>query len=152
MNVISSLPKWAQAPARSFQDSRAIEGTSPEAATPDEADSVATTVALMTLPTALDEVEGMDQAMGEPGKVDTGDTVIYFEATDSEMSLAYTSREAPDEIVFAHLTATDTKTTADLLGLVKNQGGLAVEGYLVDASEEAASSGFKFAGNIANKR
>ncbi len=84
MNIISSLPRWAQAPTQKFISQGKVDGTK---ATPldqdtfDQSFKLASGVALLA---SNDEVPGEDSALGQPGVVRRNGVTVTFEGDSSK--------------------------------------------------------------------
>lgn len=83
MNVLSSLPKWAQAPAQSFLKQQKIEGTEVKPLDQDTFESMTQLAGGILVATTNDEVAGEDEAMGKPGVVVSNGLTINFEGDAS---------------------------------------------------------------------
>lgn len=83
MNVISSLPRWAQAPTQKFISQGKVDGTKPgpmDQDTFDQSFKLASGVATLA---ANDEVPGEDSALGNPGVVRRNGVTVTFEGDSS---------------------------------------------------------------------
>ena len=79
MSVISTLPRWASVPLQKLAKKEPMEGMQTAQMDQDTCNQFAETAANIVGMTAMDEVEGQDLAMGQPGVVSPqeGLTVRY---------------------------------------------------------------------------
>lgn len=87
MNVISTLPKWASAPMQKLAAKEPLPGTQKAQLDQDTFNQVAETAVGIVNITAMDEVEGQDLAMGQPGVVSPQEgLVVRYEGDASSSS------------------------------------------------------------------
>lgn len=87
MNVISTLPKWASAPMQKLAAKESLPGAQEAPLDQDTFNQVAQTAVGIVNITAMDEVEGQDLAMGQPGVVSPQEgLVVRFEGDSSRSS------------------------------------------------------------------
>ncbi|MCA9779162.1 MAG: hypothetical protein KC800_20680 [Candidatus Eremiobacteraeota bacterium] len=80
MSVISTLPRWASVPLQRLADREEIKGMQKAPMDQDSFNQFAETAAGIINITGMDEVEGQDLAMGQPGVVSPQEGVtVRFE-------------------------------------------------------------------------
>lgn len=84
MNAISTLPRWASAPLQQLANKEMPFGTQKAPLNQEAFDEFSQTAAGVVAMTAMDEVEGQDLAMGQPGVVVPQEgTTVRFEGDAS---------------------------------------------------------------------
>lgn len=84
MNITSKLPTWAQGPAQQFINREPIKGTETVDMDQDSFQSMAQLAGGVISITANDEVEGVDEAIGQPGVVVTQGVTVHYEGDTSK--------------------------------------------------------------------
>lgn len=148
MNVISNMPRWAQAPTQSFAKNEKIAGTQTQKMDQDSFQSTLEAAAGIVTLVSNDEVEGVDEAMGQPGVVvSQGVTIKYVgDPSNSEGSVeAAVSAQEGDAEIAMYVTSSPKGFSALQLAKagdqIQLQGGAAKQGFL-------GLSGYVIAGEL----
>lgn len=143
MSVISSLPKFAQGPVNRLRQGELPQGVERQALTEEGQQEAGKSVFAAAMLAQMDEVEGKDQAMGQPGKVVQGpmtcefeikgeqqmEAVIYGKTPTNEDAALYVSADEKGLQSFALL---DHGDTIEIRGAVMTPAGEdKFDGYLV---------------------
>lgn len=148
MNVISQLPRWAQAPAQTFLEQRALPGTQTEPLTQDSFEGSFKTAVGAVMMAAADEIPGEDSALEQPGVVKRNGATVYFEGDSSnskgEMETAVIGRRRGVGYVTYVQTHAHGFTT---LQMVNDGGDIEINGSYVERNKQGID-GFLIAGTI----
>lgn len=144
MNVISSLPRWAQAPTHKFITQGEVDGAKPSAMDQDSFDSSFQFAANVALLAAGDEVPGEDSALGQPGVVKREGLTLTYQgdtsSADGELEAVLTGKDQGVEFAtyvqtgpsgFTTLQMTNERGNVEVLGSVVQQQPQGIAGYIV---------------------
>lgn len=151
MNVISQLPGWAQARARSFAEQGTIAGTRMSPMDEDSFQESFKLAAGALEIAGVDEIPGEDLALGQPGVVTRNGLTLYYlgdssSSSQGEMEAVITARRRGVEYATYVHTQANSFSTLRMInedGSVEVRGGKArrqagqIDGYLIsgDLSE-----------------
>jgi len=144
MNIISNLPRWAQAPAQQFVSRQEIAGTENSQMDQDSFNSTLQLAAGIVTLAGNDEVEGVDQAMGQPGVVVSEGLTVHFQgnpsAADGAVEAVVIGKDAEAEVAmyvssssegFSALQMAKTGDQVALQGGAVEQSVLGISGYVI---------------------
>lgn len=78
MSLISKLPTWAQAPVQRLSDRQPLPGTEQSPLPEEGLGKAGEGAAAIAFISSFDEVEGSDEAMGQPGVVVNNGNTLHF--------------------------------------------------------------------------
>ncbi len=144
MNVLNSLPRWAQTPVQKFVAQGSVDGTKETPLDQDGFDASFKLASGVTLMAAQDEVPGEDSALGQPGLVRRNGVSVAFEGDSShhkgQLEAVMTGKRRGVEYVtyvqtgpngFSTLQMTNEDGYVEVSASVVDQKKGEIEGYLL---------------------
>lgn len=148
MNVISSLPRWAQGPIETFVEQKSLPGTRSEPLDHDSFEASFKTATGAVMMAAQDEIPGEDDALGQPGVVRRNGATVYVEGDSSNSGGAVEAavvgrRRGVGYVTYVQAHANGFTT----LQMVNDGGDIEVTGSLVQRNAQGID-GFLIAGSF----
>lgn len=146
MNLIATLPSWAQKPLRQFAQRLPIAGTQELPFAEDRFRGTGK-VTLATLKLVeFDEVPGRDQAMGEPGVVKSGRATVRFRTRAESLAATLHSQDSENGEIAFYYDSTFGQTAG--LAILSTEDGLFAEGAVVWPSPTGINQGHLITGQL----
>lgn len=146
MNIISNAPAWAQKAITTFASKQPIEGTAQSPITDEYKTEAAQAIGGIGFFASLDEVPGTDEAMGKPGVVKADDTTLHFEGGEENMKAVLNTTDEQGNAASIYFGVEQDGLW--MLGAVKTEQGIEVEGAVLTPQPDGDFSGYKIAGQV----
>ena len=150
MNIISKMPKWAQSTATKLRSREAIEGQKSEELTSKSIQHAMEVAIGSTAMVGLDEAEGLDEAMGEPGLVVQDSLQMNFDGDVSgaggEYQLLWQNVQGDSESVAYTYNGTDENLHTIELG--KKDGVVSYQSTYVQRTGDSSFEGYLVTGTV----
>ncbi len=148
MSLIANLPTWAQAPMQKLADRQPVPGTE-QAPLPEEglgeAGEGAAAIAFIS---SFDEVEGTDEAMGQPGVVVNNGATVHFKGNQQTGELeAVLSAKAEQGEIAVYLESGADGVETFTLG--KQDDSIEVRGAVAKPGADGQLEGYLISGKVA---
>lgn len=152
MSLISNLPQWSHAPINKFVAREPIEGTQQTPFSKEAFQEVGQGVAAVAFLSAMDEVEGSDQAMGQPGVVVQDNVTLHFEGNPKvpggDMKAVMHAVDAEKGAELAYYVNNDSQELS-VLAVAKAGDMTLVNGAVVSPGQNGEMQGYIIAGAVA---
>ena len=152
MTAVSHLPRWAQVPTQKFIEQSKIDGTQTSPMDQDSFQQSFNQAVGVVLLAANDEVEGEDQALGEPGLVKRNGATVYFDGDPCDSkgqveAVVLGRRKGVEYVTYVHsrpdgfstLKMINDDGSVELHGSQAQRKGGGMQGYLL-AGEVSAEN------------
>lgn len=146
MNIISNAPSWAQKTFTAFASRQPVEGTQQSPITDEYKNEAGQAIAGIGFLSAMDEVEGTDEAMGQPGVVKAGDTTLHFTGGESDMKAVLNSTDEQGQDVSIYFGVEQDGLW--MMGAQKTDSGVQVEGAVLTPQPDGDFGGYQIAGTV----
>lgn len=146
MNIISNAPSWAQKTFTTFASREPVAGTEQSPITDEYKNEAGQAIAGIGFLSAMDEVEGTDEAMGQPGVVKAGDTTLHFEGGEADMKAVLNSTDEEGNAASIYFGVEQDGLW--MLGAVNKESGVEVEGAVLTPQPDGDFGGYQIAGKV----
>lgn len=144
MNINAAIPNYARSPLTQLRAGKLPEGVTKTELTEQGQQDAGGAAFAVSMLASMDEMEGNDQAMGQPGVVKQDDTVLTFEQADENTMKGLIDGNQTDDgnpaVIFVDVEGSTITTYAvsDLGDQVEIRGAvMTVQGEHVDGYEIA---------------